>query len=92
MESLYREYVISFFNKELQMHGDRPEAVRWSSKGQSLHYECLLEIDDSIKGSKVLDYGCGKGDLYQFFKDREISVDYTGCDINGNLIKLVLLI
>lgn len=86
MDSLYKDYVISFFDRELRMHGDRPEAVRWSPRGQSLHYECLLDIDESIKGSKVLDYGCGKGDLYQFLKDRNISVDYTGFDINENLI------
>jgi len=88
MDSLYKEYVISFFFCLLQMHGDRPEAVRWSPGGQSLHYECLLDIDESIEGSKVLDYGCGKGDLYQFLKERNISVDYTGSDINENLISL----
>ena len=88
MDSLYKEYVISFFDRELQMHGDRPEAVRWSPGGQSLHYECLLDIDDSIEGSKVLDYGCGKGDLYQFLKERGLFVNYTGFDINENLISL----
>lgn len=70
------------------MHGDRPEGVRWTPKGQSLRYESLLDIDESIEGSKILDYGCGKGDLYQFLKDRNISVDYTGFDINENLISL----
>ncbi|GBE40590.1 MAG TPA: class I SAM-dependent methyltransferase [Nitrospirae bacterium] len=88
MDSLYKEYVISFFDKEFQMHGDRPEGVRWTPKGQSLRYECLLDIDESIEGSKVLDYGCGKGDLYQVLKDRNISVNYTGFDINANLISL----
>ncbi len=88
MDSLYKEYVISFFDRELQMHGDRPEAVRYSPRGQSLRYESLLDIDDSIEGAKVLDYGCGKGDLYQFMKEQGISVDYTGFDINENMILL----
>jgi SAM-dependent methyltransferase len=88
MENLYKEYVISFFDRELLMHGDRPQAVRWSPEGQAAHYECLLDIDEDIAGSRVLDYGCGKGDLYQFLKDRSISVDYTGFDINENLISL----
>ena len=87
MDSLYKEYVISFFDRELQMHGDRPEAVRLSSEGQTLRYESLLAIDERIEG-KVLDYGCGKGDLCQFLKERNISVDYTGFDINKNLISL----
>jgi SAM-dependent methyltransferase len=87
MDELSKEYVISFFDKNLMMHGDRPEAVRWSSKGQIAHYECLLDIGD-INSSKILDFGCGKGDLLQFLKDRNIKVDYTGCDINEKLIML----
>lgn len=86
MDGLYKEYLVSYFDRLLKMHGDKPEALRWSAGGQFLHYECLLDIDSSIEGSKVLDYGCGKGDLYQYLKDRSISVDYTGCDINGSLI------
>jgi len=34
MDELAREYVISFFDRNLLLHGDRPEAVRWTAKGQ----------------------------------------------------------
>jgi SAM-dependent methyltransferase len=85
MDELSKEYVISFFNRNLQLHGDRAEAVRWSPQGQLLHYQSLLDIGD-IERAKVLDFGCGKGDLYQFLRDKGISVDYTGYDINENLI------
>lgn len=87
MEELYKEYVISFFDKTLQLHGDRPAGVGASQKGQELRFEELLNIGD-IRGMKVLDYGCGKGDLFQFLKDRDIPVSYTGFDINSNLISL----
>jgi len=86
MEELYKEYVISFFNRTLQLHGDRPEALRYSAKGQRLRYEALLGIDTDIRGKKILDYGCGKGDFYQFLRDKNIPVSYTGFDINENLI------
>jgi len=88
MEELSKEYVISYFNKTLKMHGDRSEAVGWTPDGQIRHFECLLDIDHTIAGKSVLDYGCGKGDLYQFLKDRNISVRYTGFDINASLISL----
>lgn len=88
MDDLAKEYVISYFDGTLSRYGDRPEAVRWTAPGQARHYECLLEIDLSLEGSTVLDYGCGKGDFYQFLKDRDISVQYTGYDINENLISL----
>ncbi len=88
MRKLYREYVTSVFDTSLQMHGDRPEAVRWTAKGQLARFECLLEIDSNINGKKVLDYGCGKGDLLQFLKNRNIPVQYTGFDINKQMISL----
>ncbi len=88
MNELSKEYVISFYNASLQMHGDRPESLRWTAEGQILHYESLLDIDGSIKGKKILDFGCGKGDFYLFLKDRNISVEYAGVDINEKLISL----
>ena len=70
------------------MHGDRPESLRWTTNGQFLHYESLLDIGSGIEGKKVLDYGCGKGDFFQFMKDRDIKVHYTGFDINEKLVSL----
>jgi SAM-dependent methyltransferase len=70
------------------MHGDRPEAVNWSEKGQRLRFETLLSFNERIDGKKILDYGCGKGDFYQFIKDRGFVVSYTGYDINENLIAM----
>lgn len=87
MDELSKEYVISFFDKNLMLHGDRPEAVRWSSTGQILHYQSMLDIGD-INGRKVLDFGCGKGDFYQYLKDNGIQAEYHGCDINERLIAL----
>lgn len=88
MDELSKEYVISFYSKTLAMHGDRPEALRWTQKGQNLHYQVLLDIADTIAGRKILDFGCGKGDFCQFLHERNISVDYTGVDINEDLISL----
>lgn len=87
MDDLSKEYVISFFDKNLELHGDRPEAVRWSSQGQQLHYQNLLDIGP-LDQAKILDFGCGKGDFFQFLAERGIRVDYTGYDINEKLIAL----
>jgi SAM-dependent methyltransferase len=90
MESIYKDYVISYFNKTLQSFGDRPEAVGWSTDGQLSRFNDLLETGHDISGKKVLDYGCGKGDFYRFLKERNITVSYTGYDINENLISLAM--
>jgi SAM-dependent methyltransferase len=85
MDELARQYLISFYDRALQMFGDRPEALRWTSDGQILHYESLLDIG-VIHGKKVLDFGCGKGDFLRFLKERDIQLHYTGFDINEKLI------
>jgi len=87
MDELAKEYVISFFDKNLRLHGDRPEAIRWSVQGQLMRYQNLLDIG-AIDKTRILDFGCGKGDFLQFLTDRCITVDYTGYDINANLISL----
>jgi SAM-dependent methyltransferase len=88
VDGLSKEYLISFYDRNLQMHGDRPEALRWTPKGQEARYSLMLEIAPSLEGKKILDYGCGKGDFYAFLKERGINTHYTGMDINPNLIEL----
>jgi SAM-dependent methyltransferase len=88
MDELAKEYVISFFDKSLRLHGDRPEAVRWTPPGQIIHYKCMLDIAPSIQGSTILDFGCGKGDFYGFLRQNNIQVSYTGVDLNPGLIDL----
>lgn len=89
MDELAKEYVISFFERSLLLHGDRPEAVRWTSSGQRAHYAAMLDIGN-LQGAKVLDYGCGTGDLYGFLRDAGIGVNYTGFDINPGLIEAAI--
>ena len=87
MEEIIKEYVISVFNRKLLLHGDRPEAVGWSSKGQILRHQAMLDVGD-INNGKILDFGCGKGDFYRFLVERGIHIKYTGFDINEKLISL----
>jgi ubiquinone/menaquinone biosynthesis C-methylase UbiE len=42
----------------------------------------------SPEGKEILDYGCGMGDFHAFLKERGVNVDYTGTDINPELIAL----
>jgi len=87
MDEISKEYSISFFDKKLIRYGDRPEAVGWSAKGQALHHQAMLDVGD-INKSKLLDFGCGKGDFYKFLQERGLQVTYSGFDINDKLISL----
>lgn len=87
MDRLTKEYIVNFFDDRLRHFGDRPEALGWIPQRQIQHYEALLDVGD-LAGSRILDFGCGKGDFYQFLKERSIAVSYTGIDINEKLITL----
>jgi 2-polyprenyl-3-methyl-5-hydroxy-6-metoxy-1,4-benzoquinol methylase len=88
MDPLGKKELLYFYNRHLKDFGDAPQAVRWTPEGQRRRYETLLRIAGDISGKKILDFGCGKGDLYGFIKERGISINYCGIDVNENLIKL----
>jgi len=88
MDALGKKELLSFYNRHLKDFGDKPQAVRWTAGGQLRRYETLLNIAGDLSGKTILDFGCGKGDFYGFLKDRGISVNYSGIDVNEDLIKL----
>jgi 2-polyprenyl-3-methyl-5-hydroxy-6-metoxy-1,4-benzoquinol methylase len=88
VDPLGKKELLHFYNRHLKDFGDAPQAVRWTPEGQRRRYETLLKIAGDISGKKILDFGCGKGDLYGFIKGRDISINYCGIDVNENLIKL----
>src|SRR5438552_9389189 len=40
-----------------------------------------------LKRQRILDFGCGFGDLYGFLQEEGIKADYLGVDINETLIR-----
>lgn len=88
MDPLGKKELLYSYNRHLKDFGDAPQAVRWTPEGQRRRFETLLKISGDFSGKKILDFGCGKGDLYEFIKKRDISINYCGIDVNENLIKL----
>ncbi|MBI5204494.1 MAG: class I SAM-dependent methyltransferase [Nitrospirae bacterium] len=87
MDELAKEYIVDFFSKKLMFFGNAPAAVGWSAAGQRQRYECILKLLP-LEGHSILDFGCGKGDLYGFLKEKGINAEYTGIDINQTLIEM----
>jgi len=69
VDGLGKEFLISFYDAQFRLHGDRPEAVRWSPAGQLERYRLMVEMSPGLPGSRVLDYGCGKGDFLGFLEE-----------------------
>ena len=88
MDPLGKKELLYFYNRHLKDFGDKPQAVRWTRQGQLRRYETLLDIAGDFSGKQILDFGCGKGDFYEFLRGKGIPVNYCGIDINENLIEL----
>ncbi|MCK4910645.1 MAG: class I SAM-dependent methyltransferase [Thermodesulfovibrionales bacterium] len=88
MDTLSKEYLLDFYSSRLGLFGQRPEALRWSSRGQKARYAWITEVMGPEANASVLDYGCGFGDLFAFLKKNNHSVRYTGMDINPKLIEI----
>jgi len=88
MDPLGKKELLDSYTRHLKDFGDSPQAVRWTPDGQLRRFETLLRIAGDFSGKTVLDFGCGKGDLYGFMKEKGFSPRYCGIDINKNFIEL----
>jgi SAM-dependent methyltransferase len=80
------EDVLRYFDRRLDAHGVAVQAVDWGSEGsQRMRFEVLAGIGP-LGGARVLDAGCGLGDLWAFLRSVSPSVDYEGWDVNPRMI------
>jgi SAM-dependent methyltransferase len=67
---------------------DYAKAVHWSSAlTQYSRFKVLAGIG-KLKRCKVLDVGCGIGELYKYFLHQRIDVDFTGIDLIDDYITI----
>lgn len=82
--------IADFFEDTLTQGEGDAEKVGWSSAvGQQARFEALLEcLNPADYGSnlRLLDVGCGMGDLYAWLKATGREVNYTGVDIAQGMV------
>ncbi|AEV70261.1 class I SAM-dependent methyltransferase [Acetivibrio clariflavus] len=65
------------------------EVLGWESKeAQYMRFEIFTSNVD-IKNKKILDVGCGLGNLLEYLIDKGINIEYTGVDILEDMIESV---
>ena len=80
---------IERYADRLRLFGPGPRALGWrDDQQQRLRFKVLAEGARSLYGKRVLDVGCGFGDLYDFLSAEKIDVHYTGCDISPDLLAI----
>lgn len=79
---------IKFHQKAFEEHKYNIKSLGWNTRySQKVRFEAIKQI--GIKnGDKVLDIGCGFGDLYFYLKNFNLNIDYTGIDLNPNFIEI----
>lgn len=76
-----REKLAAYYDEKLKTYGDDPRSLGWTPGSRQLRFDVISAIGD-LEGCRVLDVGCGFGDLYGYLRQKNINVDYFGVDIN----------
>lgn len=85
MDGESKKIIIENYRNLFLKHGSGPEVGQWTPEGQQFRFEKLIQIGD-LRGCRVLDLGCGLGDLYPFLLKRFDNIEYTGIDIVPELV------
>jgi ubiquinone/menaquinone biosynthesis C-methylase UbiE len=72
--------------KAYRKYGLNPKSLRWKSKKAAdlRYFELTKDID--FEGKRVLDVGCGFGDLIPFISKKAKNFTYTGVDLMPEFI------
>jgi len=87
MKKKIHDSIFNHYTELYEKFGTHPASLGWPKGRQDLRFQVMSEIGN-IRNSKVLDVGCGFGDLLSYFKSKKIKINYTGIDINNKFIEI----
>ena len=74
-----------FWNERTEKYGNNFDVVGWTEESQNKRFKALSQLG-KFEGKSLLDVGCGRGDLFKFLKKNNPEIDYTGFDLNSEMI------
>lgn len=84
--SFLQDNVADFFNFHVRYFGNDWRALGWHSRRtQFKRFAVLCEVG-TLHQTRILDVGCGLGDLYAYLHKEGITVDYMGCDLLPEMV------
>jgi SAM-dependent methyltransferase len=82
-----QQVVRDFFQLHVRLYGNDWRALGWQSRHtQYRRFAVLAEVGD-LAHTRVLDVGCGLGDLYAYLQTQSMPVTYTGYDLLPDMIQ-----
>jgi len=77
----------SWYEDKVRTYGFDHRGLGFRTRSSQLkRFEALLEVGD-LDGRRVLDVGCGFGDLLAFLQERGIEPIYTGIDVCEPMVR-----
>ncbi|MBC7427486.1 MAG: class I SAM-dependent methyltransferase [Bacteriovorax sp.] len=89
MDKLDKDIIIKRYQERLKAHGVGVKALSsGNAERQYIRFSHLCKIGD-LENKKILDFGCGLSDFYDFIKNElKINVEYFGIDIVPEFIEI----
>lgn len=82
-----QQLVVDFFRLHVRLFGNDWRALGWYSRHtQFKRFAVLCEIG-ALSRCRILDVGCGLGDLYGYLRGEGIKIDYTGYDLLPEMVE-----
>ena len=76
------------YTRRLNRFGHDPRTLGWDTcEHQYIRYASACRFIPETTNS-IIDIGCGLADFYRYFTDRHRNIQYTGIDINPELLSL----
>ncbi len=79
------ENIKRFYSERYRLHGYSPKSLGWDKGKQQVRFDVLTSNYD-FAGKKVLDIGCGFGDLATFLEKKYSDFTYHGVDLSNEFV------
>lgn len=89
MDANDKAALLKRYSDRLARLGATDAALGWTKSKQKLRHRILLQYwlaQPAPAPLRILDFGCGFGDLYGYARAQGVALDYTGLDINAELL------
>lgn len=77
---------VKYYQELFKRYGYSPKTLGWDKQKQYLRFSVLMSEFKGLISPRILDIGCGFGDLNYLLKDTFSEYSYTGIDITPELI------
>jgi SAM-dependent methyltransferase len=79
--------VQEYYSEKIITNGATPQGVDWNSvESQELRFNILSNVISEKANFSVLDYGCGFGSMYDYYKTKFQNFQFMGFDISQEMI------